>query len=129
MSRKQIADGFHLKFTIGRALWNDMFSVGLPFKVGDGQFDVLPNLRAGLKRLEVREKVRGLLEDREVPAMLVRGKDAAKNVWMNRREQVYTLLKDVLRIEGDWKVEVDREGSEFKYSEQRFGVEAHVKAV
>lgn len=127
--RKQIGDGFHLKFTIGKALWNDLFSVGLPFKVADGQFDLVENLRAGIKRLEVKQKVRGLLEDREVPQVLVRGKEIAKVVWGNRREQVYRVLNELLRVEGDWRVEVDREGSDFKYSDQSFGVEAHVKAV
>ncbi|MFZ5477002.1 MAG: hypothetical protein ACOZNI_09535 [Myxococcota bacterium] len=129
MTRKQLGDGYHLKFTIGKQLWNDLFSAGLPFKVGDGQFDLLPNLRQGLKRLEVREKVRGLLEDREVPAVIVRGGEVARGVWHNRREQVYTVIKDLLRVEGDWRVEIDRDGSDFKYAEQRFGVEAHVKCV
>ncbi len=126
---KQIGDGYHLKFSIGKALWNDLFRVGLPFKVADGQFDLVDNLRAGIKRLEVKEKVRGLLEDREVPQVLVRGKDLAKNVWSNRREQVYRIVNEVVHVQGDWRVEVDREGSDFKYAQQRFGVEAHVKAV
>lgn len=126
---KQIGDGYHLKFTIGKALWNDLFRAGLPFKVGDGQFDLVDNVRAGLKKLEVKEKVRGLLEDREVPQVIVRGKDFAKNVWGNRREQVYKVVDELFRVEGDWKVEVDRDGSDFKYAKQRFGVEAHVKAV
>lgn len=129
MTRKQIGDGFHLKFTIGKALWNDMFRVGLPFKVSDGQFDLVQNVRAGIKRLEVKEKVRGLLEDRQVPEVLVRGKEVAKNVWGNRREQVYKVIDDLVKVQGDWRVEVDRDGSDFKYAEQRFGVEAHVKCV
>jgi len=61
--------------------------------------------------------------------VLVRGKDFAKNVWGHRREQVYRVVNEVLRVEGDWRVEVDRDGSDFKYAQQRFGVEAHVKAV
>lgn len=126
---KQIGDGYHLKFTIGKALWNDLFRVGLPFKVADGQFDLIQNLRAGVKRLEVREKVRGLLEDREVPQVLVRGKDIAKNVWGARKEQVYKVVNELVHVQGDWRVEVDRDGSDFKYAQQRFGVEAHVKAV
>jgi len=126
---KQIGDGFHLKFTIGKALWNELFAAGLPLKVKDGQFDMLEGVRAGLKRLEVRERVRGLLEDREVPEILQRGRVIARDVWGNRREQVYQVLNDVVRVQGDWKVEVDKEGSEFKYAKQRFGVEAHVKAV
>ena len=95
---KQIGDGFHLKFTIGKALWNDMFRVGLPFKVADGQFDLVENVRAGIKKLEVKQKVKGLLEDREVPQVLVRGKDFAKTVWGQRREQVYRVVNEVLRV-------------------------------
>jgi hypothetical protein len=126
---KQISDGFHLKFTIGKALWNDLFSAGLPFRVGQGAFDLVPMVKEGLRRLEVREKVRGLLEDRQVPEVLVRGKAIARDVWSGRREQVYRVLDDVLKVEGDWHVEIDRDGSDFKYAHQRFGVEAHVKAV
>lgn len=129
MPPKQLGDGFHLKFSIGKALWNDLFSVGLPFKIKDGTFDLLENVRDGLKRLEVKEKVRGLLEDREVPAVVTRGTEVARDVWHARREQVYQVLNDVVRVQGDWRAEVDREGSDFKYAEQRFGVEAHVKVV
>lgn len=129
MPPKQLGDGFHLKFSIGKALWNDLFSVGLPFKIKDGTFDLLENVRGGLKRLEVKEKVRGLLEDREVPAVVTRGTEVARDVWNARREQVYQVLNDVIRVQGDWRAEVDREGSDFKYAEQRFGVEAHVKVV
>jgi hypothetical protein len=124
-----LSDGYHLKFTIGKALWNDLFSVGLPFKIGEGTFDLVQNVRAGVKKLEVRQKVRALLEDREVPQVLVKGRDVAAQVWSNRREQVYRVLDELIRVQGDWRVEVDRDGSDFKYSEQRFGVEAHVKAV
>lgn len=129
MSQKQLSDHYHLKFSIGRSLWNDLFGVGLPFKVGEGNFDLVQNVRAGIKKLEVREKVKGLLEDREVPGVIVRGKNAAARVWGNRREQVYKVIDELVKVQGDWRVEVDREGSEFKYAQQRFGVEAHVKTV
>jgi hypothetical protein len=129
MATKQISDGFHLKFTIGKALWNDLFSASLPFRVGNGTFDLVTNVRDGLKRLEVREKVRGLLEDRQVPEVLVRGKAIARDVWSGRREQVYAVIDDMLKVEGDWHVQIDRDGSDFKYAQQQFGIEAHVKAV
>ena len=103
-------DGYHLKFTIGKALWNDLFSVGLPFKIGDGTFDMLESVRAGIKKLEVKEKVRGLLEDREVPEVVQRGRVLARGVWGNRREQVYQMINDFVRVQGDWKVEVDKDG-------------------
>ena len=128
---KQIGDGYHLKFTIGKALWNDLFGAGLPFEVGKGSFDLIKQLRAGVKQLGVRERVRGLLEDRQVqlPTAVVRGKDAALRVWEGRRESVLKIIDELVRVEGDWRVEVDRDGSDFKYGNQRFGVEAHVKAV
>lgn len=129
MAQKQIADGYHLKFTIGKALWNDLFKAGLPFKIKDGTFDLLDSVRAGLNQLEVKQKVRGLLEDREVPEVVQRGTSFARNTWHNRREQVYQIINDVVRIQGDWRAEVDRDGSDFKYAHQRFGVEAHVKVV
>lgn len=128
MPAKQ-ADGYHLKFTIGKALWNELFSVGLPFRIQDGQFDLVQNVRAGVKQLGVRERVRGLLEDRQVPQVLVRGKNLARGVWVSRREQVYKVVNELITVQGDWRVEVDREGSNFQYSRQRFGIEAHVKAV
>ena len=128
---KQIGDGYHLKFTIGKALWNDLFGVGLPFEVGKGTFDLVQQVRAGVKQLGVRDKVRGLLEDRQVqiPALVVRGKDRAVQVWENRREAVYRVVDELVKVQGDWSVQIDREGSDFHYGNQQFGVEAHVKAV
>ncbi len=128
---KQIGDGYHLKFTIGKALWNDLFGVGLPFEVGKGSFDLVQQVRVGVRQLGVRERVRGLLEDRNVqlPTVVVRGKDAAARVWSNRRETVWRVVDELVKVQGDWQVVVDREGSDFKYASQRFGVEAHVKAV
>ena len=129
MSAKQISDGFHLKFSIGRALWNDLFAAGLPYRVGNGSFDLIRNLHAGYKQLEVREKVRGLLADTQVPEVLVKGVAVARNTWGERRGKVIEVVDRLVKIEGDWTVDVDREGSSFKYSHQKFGVEAHVKAI
>jgi hypothetical protein len=128
---KQIGDGYHLKFTIGKALWNDLFGVGLPFEVGKGTFDLVQQVRVGVKQLGVRERVRGLLEDRNVqlPTVVVRGKDRAVAVWENRREQVWRVVDELVKVQGDWRVEVDKDGSDFHYAQQQFGVEAHVKAV
>lgn len=128
---KQIGDGYHLKFTIGKALWNDLFGIGLPFEVGKGTFDLIKQVRMGVKQLGVREKVRGLLVDKNVqlPTVVVRGKDAAVRVWGERRESVWKVVDELVRVEGDWRVDVDRDGSDFHYGNQKFGVEAHVKAV
>lgn len=129
MAAKASSDGYHLKFSIGKALWNDLFRAGLPFKISDGTFDLLEAARAGVKRLEVRERVRGLLEDRELPSVVKRGRRVVSDTWESRREQVYQLVNDLVRVQGDWRAEVDRDGSDFKYAQQRFGVEAHVRLV
>lgn len=126
---KKGSDGFHLKFTIGKALWTELFSIGLPFKVSEGPFDLIQNLRDGARQLGVKEKVKGLLEDRQMPAVIQRGEQVARDLWHSRREQVYRLANDLVRIQGDWKVEVDKDGSDFHYAPQRFGIEAHMKAV
>ena len=128
MAKKE-KDGFHLKFTIGKKLWTELFSVGLPFRVGEGPFDLVHNLRDGVRQLGVREKVKGLLEDRQIPSVIQRGEKAARNLWHSRREQVYKVVDDLVRVQGDWRVEVDKEGSDFHYAPQRFGIEAHLKAV
>ena len=122
-------DGFHLKFSIGKALWTELFKVGLPYKVAEGPFDLVQNLRDGMRQLGVKEKVKGLLEDRQVPQVIQRGEKAARDLWHARKDQVYKVMDEMVRIQGDWKVEVDREGSDFHYAAQRFGIEAHVKAV
>lgn len=128
-TKQSSSDGFHLKFTIGKALWTELFRVGLPYRVAEGQFDLLQNLRAGVRQLELRQRVRGLLEDRSVPPLVLRGGEAARQLWAARKEQVFERLKEVVSVQGDWKVEIDREGSDFLYANQRFGIEAHVKAV
>lgn len=129
MAAKAPGDGYHLKFTIGKSLWNELFRAGLPFKISDGTFDLLEAARAGIKKLEVREKVRGLLEDRELPPVVQRGRQVVSSTWESRRGQVYQLVNDLVRVQGDWRAEVDQDGSDFKYARQKFGVEAHVKVV
>jgi hypothetical protein len=131
MSGRALSDGFHLKFAIGRALWNDLFAASLPFRLGRGHFDLLRVVHAGYRQLQVRDRVRGLLEDPhvQVPEVLVRGAAVARGAWDDRRDDVIAWVERVVRVEGDWTVEIDREGSAFRYADQRFGVEAYLKAV
>lgn len=126
---KRLGDGYHLSLSIGKALWDDLMGAALPAKVRDGSFELGPLVHEGIRQLQVKEKVVALIEDREPPEMVVKAKDRAADIWRNRRESVYKLLNDVLRVEGDWKLEVDREGTEFHYAPQKLGVDAHVKAV
>jgi hypothetical protein len=69
------------------------------------------------------------LEDRQPPASVIAAKDRAARLWGQRRGQVYGVIDRLVHVEGDWKVEIDKEGTEFHYDEQKIGVDAHVKAV
>lgn len=129
MPPKQLRDHYHLSLSIGKALWDDLVSAALPVKVADGQFDAGKALYQGVKQLQVKEKVVALLEDRHPPAAVVAAKDRAAELWRSRREQVYTVLNDVVRVEGDWRVQIDRDGSDFHYAHQKIGVDAAARVM
>ncbi len=129
MARKQLADGYHLSLSLGKALWDDLLHAALPIKVKDGEFDLGRMVYRGVKQLGVRERVTALLEDRQPPAVVDRARQRAAALWRDRREQVYRTLDGLVHVEGTWRLELDREGTEFHYSTQKFGVDAHLKAV
>jgi hypothetical protein len=122
-------DGFHLSLTIGRALWDDLTTSALPLKVAEGSYDLGRLVYRGVKQLQVKERVTALLEDREAPTVVKRAKNRAARTWKARRGQVYGAIEEVVKIQGDWKIELDRDGTEFHYAHQRIGVDAHMKVV
>jgi hypothetical protein len=126
---KQISDNWHLSLSLGKSLWDDLVDAALPVTVSKGSFELRSLVKQGVKQLQVKERVVALLEDEQTPAALVRAKDRAAGLWRNRREQVYQALHDLIQIEGDWQIQIDREGTEFHYAEQRIGVDAHARAV
>ncbi len=128
MAQAQISDGFHLSLSIGKALWDDLVGAALPVKVKDGTFDLGKVVYRGVKQLGVRQKVTALLEDREPPAAVTRARERAAGIWGSRREQVYKAIDELVHVEGDWKLEIDRDGTEFHYAPQKIGVDAHVRA-
>jgi hypothetical protein len=125
----QLTDDYHLSLSIGKALWDDLVGAALPLKVRDGTFDLGKVVVSGMKQIGVRQRVRGLLEDRTPPATLVRAKDRAAQLWADHKEDVYQVMSEMFRVEGDWSVEIDKEGTEFHYAPQKIGVDAHIKAV
>jgi len=129
MATKQINDDFHLSLSIGKSLWDDLMGAALPVKVKEGDFDLGRLIYKSVKQLQVTEKVAALIEDRQPPNSLIRAKDRAADLWQNRRERVYQTIDDIVRVEGQWRVEVDKEGTEFHYADQKLGVDAHAKAV
>ncbi|RME25265.1 MAG: hypothetical protein D6798_09360 [Deltaproteobacteria bacterium] len=128
MAPRQLSDGYHLSLSIGKALWDDLVGAALPLKVAEGEYDLGPLVYKQIKSLQVREKVVALLEDRQPPELVTRARRRAADVWMRRREQVYRTIGDILSVQGDWKLEIDKEGTEFHYADQKIGVDAHVKA-
>jgi hypothetical protein len=129
MAPKQIAEQYHLSLTIGKTLWDDLVGVALPYRVKDGTFDVGRLVYRQVKQLGVRERVSALIEDRQPPPVVNRVRERATKVWAARREQVYGAVERVVKIEGDWSLDIDKEGSEFHYAQQKIGVDAHVKGV
>jgi hypothetical protein len=130
MATKQLTDGYHLSLSIGKALWDDLVGTALPVEIKSGHFDLGKLAHNGVKQLGVKDRVVALLEDKEGRETAVtKFRDRAADLWRSRREDVYELLDQVVHVEGDWKLEVDREGTEFHYGEQQIGVDAHVKAV
>ncbi len=124
---KQISDGYHMALSIGRSLFTELLSASLPVTVKEGEFDLVKNARDLARQLQVKEKVRGLIESGSAPDALVRVKDKAEAVWEGRRDQVYELIDELLSVDGTWKVEVDRDGSEFVYATQEIGAQAFFK--
>lgn len=127
MPPKQLRDHYHLSLSIGKALWDDLIGAALPYKVAEGDFDVAKLVYQGVKQLQVKEKVVALIEDQNPPPSVVAVKDRAAEIWHQRRAQVYRLLTDTLKIEGDWRVQIDQEGTEFHYAPQRIGIDAHAR--
>jgi len=124
---KQISDGYHMALSIGRTMFSELLAASLPVTVKEGEFDLVKNARDLARQLGVKEKVRGLIEGGGAPNALVKVKDKAGDVWDNRRDQVYEVLEEMLSVDGTWKVEVDRDGSEFVYATQEIGAQAFFK--
>jgi len=130
MAAKQLTDGYHLSLSIGKSLWDDLVGTALPAEIKSGRFDLGKMARQGVKQLGVKDRVVSLLEDKDGRETAVtKFRDRAAGLWRSRREEVYELIDQVVHVEGDWKLEVDREGTEFHYGDQEIGVDALIKAV
>jgi hypothetical protein len=120
-------NGWHLSLSLSRDLWSDLLSAALPVRIYEGEFDLVRDARAAVKQLGVRERVSGLLEDREPPELMVRARDRAREVWHRRREGVYRRVGEAIHVEGTYEVALDSVGTQFRYGSQRVGADAFVK--
>jgi len=118
---------WHVSLTLNSRLWSDLISAALPVRVAGGEFDLVDNVRVAVKRLELRKRVRGLLEDTGGGEALASVTDRAATVWRERRDQVVEIVDEILKVEGNWLVEVSREGSSFTYGVQSIALDAHVR--
>lgn len=128
MAQKQIGESYHFSISLGHSLFSDLLSAALPFRITGGPFNLVNNLRDAARQLQVKEKVAGLLEGPQNEA-LTQLKERAASAWGDNRERVYELLDELIKVEGDWELSLDREGSEFTYAEQQIGAEAYFKVV
>ena len=128
MAVAELTDHYHLSLSIGKTLWDDLVGAALPLKIRDGTFDLGKVVLSGVRQIGVRDRVRGLLEDREPPATLVRAKDRAAQLWVDHKDDVYQVVSEMFRVEGDWTVEIDEQGTQFHYAPQKIGIDAHIKA-
>jgi hypothetical protein len=119
----------HLSLSLSRELWNELLAAALPVKLAGETFDLMRNTRQAIRRLEVRKRVAGLLPDRQPPALIVRARDRARRMWVARKPGLYRRLDDLVRIEGEWRVELDQLGTELRYSRQKVAADAFVKGV
>lgn len=119
----------HLALSLSRELWEELLGAALPVQLAGEEFSLGRDARRFVKGLGVRQRVAGLLEDREPPRALVAAKDRARALWHRRRGGVYRRLNDLVRIEGTWRVELDDLGSQLTYGQQRVGADAYVRGV
>jgi len=122
-----MTDGYHFSFSLGRSLFSDLLGTALPVSVKKGEFELADGIRQFMGQLQVREKVTGLLEDRGDQSRLVKAKDKAMSLWDDRREQVLSFFEEMVKVEGEWELEVDQQGTDFHFGRQTIGAEASFK--
>ena len=127
--KQQKADNWHLSLSLQKDLWDRLLHAALPIKVAKGEFDLVRNMRSAVKALDVKQRVKGLLEDHATPVVMKRAQERAIALWRERRGQINELIDDLIQIEGTWRVQLDQEGSEFQYGRQQIGVKAQVRVV
>jgi len=119
----------HLTLSLSRELWSELLTAALPVRLAGDDIDFGRYARSAVKQLGVRQRVAGLLEDRDPPERLIRAKDRALDLWNKRKPGVYRRLNELVRVEGTWKVELDDMGTDLRYGQQRVQADAYVRGV
>lgn len=124
-----MANAPHLNLGLSRDLWQQILGAALPFEVGTGTLDLAASVASGVRALCLKERVAGLLEAESTPAPLQRLGAVAGSWWQARREVVLAGLRDLVAVQGTWRVEIDGVGTELGYGPQRVTADAFVRGV
>jgi hypothetical protein len=122
-----MGSGPHLSLSLSGEMWNELLRSALPFSVAGGELNLAQAARSALRQLQVRERVAGLIEDRGAPEPLLKFGRQLGAVWDSRRDRVFGLLHDLVRVEGTWKVDIDDVGTDISYGPQKVGADAWVR--
>ena len=117
---------WHLTLGIRKEMWDKLLMAALPVKVASGEFDLVHDMGAAADRLDLRSRVKGLLEDSRPPEVIRRVQERAIALWRERRGQAKELVHEMVKVRGTWRVQIEQEGSEFFYAQQRVGLQARV---
>lgn len=124
-----MATDYHLKLSLSGELWNEMLGAALPVRIAGDELHLARSARAAVHRLGLRQRVAGLLEDRSPPPAMLQLKDRAVGAWRRRRPALKPRIADLVRVEGEWRVEVDGVGTEMRCAHQRIAADAWLRGV
>lgn len=120
-----MAEPHHLSLSLSRELWNELLAAALPVRIAGQPIDVTRQVREVVGRLRFRERVRGLIEDHRSPEVLRR----VRALWHEQRDALFDRIDEVVRIEGEWEVELDAFGTHLRYGRQKVEADACVRGV
>lgn len=124
-----MGSGHHLSLSLSGEMWNQILETALPFPVASGDFELLAATRGLLGNLQLKQRLKDLGRDPRAPKALTRLGSRAVGLWRRRRDDVYRRLGEVVHVEGSWKLEVDRLGTDLRYGHQKVSAKAWVKGV
>lgn len=124
-----MATDYHLKLSLSGELWNELLSAALPVRLAGDELHLARSARSAVHRLGLRQRVAGLLEDRSPPPAVVQLKNRAVGAWRRRRPELRRRLHELVRVEGEWSVELDGMGTELRCARQRIAADAWVRGV
>ncbi len=121
--------GHHLSLSLSAELWHELLQHALPLPVAKGDVSLRTAAREAWSRLDLENRVAGLLEDPHAPAGLQAASRRARAAWARRRPELLQALNDLVAVEGTWTVQVDEVGTDLVYGPQKVHADAYVKGV